>query len=142
PNQLDYITSTNGWDRVRLDLNRRAALAALDGRTLLRRLSKDKWTLEGVFGEMSYPLSQPPSVAAEVTVAKKKLTSIGRYQFNLASASKTPWQFAGLPAYNDLVGLEGSFLRDSEKIELRFGVADLFRRRDGGFIDQYGLSSE
>jgi hypothetical protein len=144
PPKVGEPVLTNGWDRVWRDLNRRAALAALDDRSLLRQVAGNSWSLTGVFGEQSFQLTQPPTLSEKITLdsSQQRLVSIGDYQFSLTKQPGFSQHFPGLPASDDLVGLAGSLVRGALDVDLRFGVAHLFRKADGTFTDQYGLASK
>ncbi|MER8910969.1 hypothetical protein NKH99_25460 [Mesorhizobium sp. M0854] len=140
---------TNGWDAVRLSVNRKAALAALDDRNMISSV-KDSLFLSGLFGDINYRLKKQVEVSPEPTFSggqpdgERLVEAIGRLRMEFKSAIDTSGTMAldllGLPAGSDLVGLAGKFLRLQDPSDVRFGTA--FATAKGGwFIDQYGLRS-
>lgn len=143
------IESSNGWERVWRFVNRKAALAALDGRAMFERHTEGI-RLVGVFGDSDFKiksvglatqtvLSLTPPLDAEQKL-QQEVRSIGQYVFEpFDSATKdAKKEFPGLPAEDDLTGLSGLFVRSGTAVKVTYGTAAL-RREGGSFIDQHGL---
>lgn len=140
---------TNGWDAVRLSVNRKAALAALDDRNMISSINGDLF-LSGLFGDMNYKLIKQVEISPEATFLDgqpdggRLVEAIGRLRMEFKSATDTNGTMAfdllGLPAGGDLVGLVGKFQRLQDASDVSFGTA--FAAAKGGwFVDQYGLRS-
>ncbi|MFG1379134.1 hypothetical protein [Xanthobacter autotrophicus] len=142
----DEEPRTNGWDKVRLSLNRRAALAALDDREMFAEVDEDL-KLTGVFGDVAYGLDVDPRVdpKTDIDAGTNTLASIGSLTFKTDDTGPGGVVQLGLPAETDLTGLKGVFSRDGAEVVLRFGVADLSTQPantpHGRFTDQHGLDA-
>lgn len=142
-------TLLNGWPEVWQQMNRRAALAALDGRDMVNRID-NKHRLVGVFGEVDYELTHisldlrtrihAPSNDSPIFEGSdaSQLVSIGEINLALAGYSDVATPLSGLPSERDLTGLRGMFDRNGKQVEVTFGTANL-QAEDGHFLDQTGL---
>lgn len=113
------------------DLDRKAGLAALDRREMIREEGEKK-SLVGVFGEQVFP------VEVKLDLKPVKSGAIGAWSLQLNSGSLLTMR--GLPASSDLEGASGLFKRDDEKISVRYGTAALYCDKDSVFKDQFGLT--
>lgn len=137
----------NGWDCVWRFLNQRAALAALDRRSMLNKGDK-AYALTGVFGGTDFALAPKDGVMVDTRTAittagpGSALQHIGRVTLDFADKVATPGTLAlhGLPATSDLAGINGSFRRGTETIALVAGTAAMDYRAGSGFTDQFGLN--
>lgn len=149
PSHRQGAEFSNGWERVWQFVNRKAALAALDGRAMLERPAEGI-RLVGVFGDTDFKiktvvlstdtvlsLTPPPDADPDF---QQEVRSIGHYVFEPSdsAAKDAKKEFPGLPAEDDLTGLAGLFVRSGAAVKVTFGTAAL-RRDSGGFIDQHGL---
>jgi hypothetical protein len=141
--------ATNGYDHVWSQLSRKAGLAALDRRDLLKVEDKEV-RLTGVFGELDYKV-QPPTFSFDIDFIVDKsgiatgLAAIGEWSLGKVDGLKSETggekarlDFAGFPQSSDLAGVSGIFKRGKQEVEVRNGTAVL-SASEGVFVDQYGI---
>uniref|UniRef100_UPI0031013045 hypothetical protein n=1 Tax=Neorhizobium sp. EC2-8 TaxID=3129230 RepID=UPI0031013045 len=140
---------TNGWAVIRLAMNRKAALAALDDRSMTSSV-KNAIYLSGMFGDAAYKLegqievTPATIISGDAGAANRRVVAIGGLRMDFAAPIDPDGQtstldFQGLPAESDLVGVSARFQRLAGWSDVRFGTA-FAKAANGGFVDQHGLS--
>ena len=161
PDAVFYPRSDNGpgrlkggvlpslWGEVFASANRQSALAATQDRNLVCKADGKKF-LTGVFGEKDYELGSVSinskiltieadtdhSFDSEFVIAPTVFDRIGTLALKL---DDDVIQFAGLPDDTDLTGVNRSFQRGNDTIEVRFGTA---RLGQNGKTDENGARPE
>lgn len=150
PDNGPGIGSVTAWAEVWQQLQRDQALAASEGREMLRLSGKDI-RLAGLFGDVSHKVALTPfDMIIDISTidtghsfqvgkpVQQSLLSVGGYGFDFEDGTD-PVRRDGLPAEDDLVGFSGT-LATGRTEPVDFGTAAI-DAADGVFRDQRGLTS-